>query len=110
MDRGIEFRWSTGAGNATTGFFGFSDTDGKFRFIPSATTVAGSTVFCQGGSVSISAPTATSYLWTPGGATTQSISATAGGTYTVQVSNGACSSTSPATVVTVIVCPKTFQL
>ena len=45
QDRGIEFRWSTGAGNATTGFFGFSDTDGKFRFIPNATTVAGSNVY-----------------------------------------------------------------
>jgi hypothetical protein len=36
QDRGIEFRWSN-AGAATTGFFGFSDTDGKFRFIPNAT-------------------------------------------------------------------------
>jgi hypothetical protein len=36
MDRGIEFRWSN-AGTATTGFFGFSDTDSKFRFIPNAT-------------------------------------------------------------------------
>ena len=36
QDRGIEFRWSN-AGTATTGFFGFSDTDGKFRFIPNAT-------------------------------------------------------------------------
>ena len=36
MDRGIEFRWSN-SGTATTGFFGFSDTDGKFRFIPNAT-------------------------------------------------------------------------
>ncbi len=35
QDRGIEFRWSN-AGTATTGFFGFSDTDGKFRFIPNA--------------------------------------------------------------------------
>jgi hypothetical protein len=74
--------------------------------LPSAaTTVAGSTVFCQGGSVSISAPTATSYLWTPGGATTQTISATASGAYTVQVTNGACSSTSPATFVTVNALP-----
>ncbi len=74
--------------------------------LPSAaTTVAGSTVFCQGGSVTITAPTAASYIWSPGGATTQSISATAGGTYTVQVSNGACSSTSPATVVTVNALP-----
>jgi hypothetical protein len=74
--------------------------------LPSAaTTVAGSTVFCQGGSVTISAPTAASYLWSPSGETTQSISATAAGTYTVQVSNGACSSTSPATVVTVNALP-----
>ena len=36
QDRGLEFRWSNG-GTATTGFFGFSDTDGKFRFIPNAT-------------------------------------------------------------------------
>ena len=36
MDRGIEFRWSN-SGTATTGFFGFSDTDSKFRFIPNAT-------------------------------------------------------------------------
>ena len=35
QDRGIEFRWSN-AGTATTGFFGFNDTDGKFRFIPNA--------------------------------------------------------------------------
>jgi hypothetical protein len=36
QDRGLEFRWSN-SGTATTGFFGFSDTDGKFRFIPNAT-------------------------------------------------------------------------
>jgi precorrin-6B methylase 2 len=35
QDRGIEFRW-VNAGTATTGFFGFNDTDGKFRFIPDA--------------------------------------------------------------------------
>jgi hypothetical protein len=35
QDRGLEFRWSN-SGTATTGFFGFSDTDGKFRFIPNA--------------------------------------------------------------------------
>jgi hypothetical protein len=74
--------------------------------LPSAaTTVAGSTVFCQGGSVTISAPTAASYLWSPSGATTQSISATASGAYSVQVSSGACSSTSSATFVTVNALP-----
>jgi uncharacterized membrane protein len=44
QDRGIEFRWSN-AGTATTGFFGFNDTDGKFRFIPNATTTAGTNVY-----------------------------------------------------------------
>ena len=43
QDRGLEFRWSN-AGIATTGFFGFSDTDGKFRFIPNAT-VASANVY-----------------------------------------------------------------
>jgi len=36
MDRGIEFRWSN-SGTATTGFFGFDDSAGKFTFIPNAT-------------------------------------------------------------------------
>ena len=44
MDRGIEFRWSN-SGTATTGFFGFSDTDSKFRFIPNASTTPGSNVY-----------------------------------------------------------------
>ena len=54
-DRGIEFRWVDGAGTATTGFFGFNDTDGKFRFIPNASIpesnvysgTAGTAVFTQ---------------------------------------------------------------
>jgi hypothetical protein len=57
--------------------------------LPSATiTPSGSTFFCDGGSVSLSAPAGmTSYLWT-GGATSQSINATASGTYTVTVTGG----------------------
>lgn len=41
QDRGIEFRWSN-SGTAVTGFFGFSDTDGKFRFIPQVTSLISS--------------------------------------------------------------------
>jgi hypothetical protein len=70
-----------------------------------ATTVAGSTAFCQGGSVTLTAPTSASYLWIPGGETTQSIAANASGSYAVQVSNGACSATSLATIVTVHALP-----
>ena len=50
-------------------------------------------------------PTASSYLWSPGGETTQSISATTAGSYAVQVSNGACSATSPITMVAVNALP-----
>jgi hypothetical protein len=39
-DRGVEFRWSTGAGNATTGFFGFDRSTQRFTFIPSGTNVS----------------------------------------------------------------------
>jgi hypothetical protein len=70
-----------------------------------ATTVAGSTAFCQGGTVTLTAPTSASYLWIPGGETTQSIAANASGSYAVQVSNGACSATSLATIVNVYALP-----
>jgi hypothetical protein len=70
-----------------------------------ATTVAGSTAFCQGGTVTLTAPTSASYLWIPGGETTQSIAANASGSYAVQVSNGTCSATSLATIVTVHALP-----
>lgn len=73
--------------------------------IPLATTsVSGSTVFCQGNSITISAPTAPSYLWN-NGATTQSISVNATGSYFVEISNGVCTSTSPTTLVTVYNAP-----
>ena len=35
-DRGIEFRWHNGSA-AKLGFFGFDDTDSRFKFIPDAT-------------------------------------------------------------------------
>ena len=38
-DRGVEFRWHTGAA-AKTGFFGFDDSTGYFTFIPQATNTA----------------------------------------------------------------------
>ena len=64
-------------------------------------TAGGATTFCQGGSVSLTATAGSSYLWS-NGATTQAISASSGGNYTVRVtqSNG-CSATSAATAITV---------
>jgi len=43
QDRGIEFRYSN-SGTAVTGFFGFQDTDFKFKYIPNAT-LSGTNVY-----------------------------------------------------------------
>ena len=65
-------------------------------------TASGSTTFCQGGNVNLSATAGSSYLWSPGGQTSQTINVTSGGNYTVRVTNASgCSTTSPATAVTV---------
>jgi PKD repeat protein len=65
-------------------------------------TAGGATTFCAGGSVNLTSAAATSYLWS-NGATTQTISVTTAGTYTVQVTNaaGCQSAASAATTVTV---------
>lgn len=74
---------------------------------PVATISAGGpTTFCNGGNVTLSANSGSSYLWTPGGQTTQSITVAASGSYTVRVTNaGGCSATSSATTVTVQAAP-----
>ncbi len=66
---------------------------------PAAPTVTpgGATTFCSGGSVTLTSSAGTSYLWS-NGATTQAITATTAGTYTVQITNAAgCQSTASAT-------------
>ncbi|MNU92289.1 PKD domain protein [compost metagenome] len=67
-----------------------------------AITTGGSVTFCAGGSVTLTSSAGTSYLWS-NGATTQSITATTAGAYTVQVTNtaGCQSVASAATTVTV---------
>ncbi len=68
-------------------------------------TASGATTFCQGGSVSLTASSATNYLWS-NGATTQSITVSQAGNYSVTVNTGtSCSSTSAATTVTVTQIP-----
>jgi large repetitive protein len=63
-------------------------------------TPSGPTTFCAGGSVTLTASTGTSYAWS-NGATTQSITVGASGSYTVAVTNSdGCSATSAATAVT----------
>ena len=63
-------------------------------------TAGGPTTFCAGGSVVLTSSSATGNTWS-NGATTQSITVTTSGTYSVTVSNGSCSATSTATTITV---------
>ncbi|MBK7382081.1 MAG: right-handed parallel beta-helix repeat-containing protein [Flavobacteriales bacterium] len=80
---------------------------------PSATiTAGGATTFCGGGSVTLTANSGTGYTYqwkkngtNVSGATAVSYAATAAGSYTVQVSNGGCSTTSAAKTVTVTAAP-----
>lgn len=79
--------------------------------IPSTPTItAGSTTtFCSGCSVTLTSSAATGYSWSIGGGTTQAISATTGGSYTVTISDvNGCQATSAATVVTVNACSHTW--
>jgi hypothetical protein len=67
-------------------------------------TASGPLTFCAGGSVVLSSSAASSYLWylngTTTGQTSQNLTATSSGTYSVQVSNsGGCSATSLPTIV-----------
>ncbi|HEX8618241.1 MAG TPA: hypothetical protein VF911_11700, partial [Thermoanaerobaculia bacterium] len=70
--------------------------------LPSASiSASGATTFCEGGSVTLTASDASSYLWS-NGATTKSIVVAQSGSYSVTVTNAnGCSATSPATAVTV---------
>lgn len=67
---------------------------------PASITAGGPTTFCQGGSVILTANAGTSYLWS-NGATTQSITVSSSGSYSVAVTTGGCTNTSSATNVTV---------
>ena len=71
--------------------------------LPTATISAnGPLTFNQGGSVTLTASSGSSYLWSPGNQTTQSIVVTAGGSYTVKVTNSSgCSKISSPVIVTV---------
>jgi hypothetical protein len=69
-------------------------------------TTTGSTTFCSGGNVLLTANSGTSYQWKNNGvnitgATSQNYTATASGAYTVVVTSGTCSATSGPITVTV---------
>lgn len=97
---GNTYSWNNGSTNAAitvsaSGIFTVTVTDANgcsataqqtvVVTVPTASiTPGGPTTFCPGGSVTLTANTANSYLWS-NGATSQSITASASGTYTVTV-------------------------
>lgn len=78
--------------------------------LPATPTISagGATTFCAGGNVTLTASAASSWLWS-NGATTQSITVNASGSYTVTIknANGCSSASSAATTVTVNPLPAT---
>jgi len=95
-----------------TGCSGSATTTIVVSAAPSASVTAnGPTSFCAGGSVTLTASSgASSYSWSTScgpilGASKQSLTVTASGTYYVTASNNGCSSTSNGTLVTVNAIP-----
>jgi hypothetical protein len=115
---GATYAWNNGSTNATltvtaggtytvtvTNAGGCTDTETMtvtVNEVPSAFIVtSGSTTFCQGGEVSLTAQTGNTYVWS-NNATTQSISVSTPGTYSATIlSPNGCSVTSNAITVTV---------
>lgn len=115
---GTSYSWSNGATTqsiivSTAGTYSVTVTTGVCVSTSSTTTVVvnpvptasisagGATTFCQGLNVVLTASAGSSWLWS-NGATTQSITVTTSGNYSVTVTNSfGCSATSAATTVTV---------
>ncbi|HWR33898.1 MAG TPA: hypothetical protein VN451_10240, partial [Chitinophagaceae bacterium] len=115
---GTSYLWSTGATTqsitvSTAGSYSVTVTTGSCVSTSPSTTVTvnplpaasvsagGPTTFCQGLSVVLTASAGSSWLWS-NGATTQSITVTTSGNYSVTVTNSfGCSANSAATSVTV---------
>ena len=81
---------------------GCSQTASATVSAPAAATItaSGPLTFCNGGSVTLTAGTASSYLWSNGD-TTQSTTVSVSGSYTVTVTDGSCTATSLPAVVSI---------
>jgi hypothetical protein len=103
------------AGTATISYTnkcgGISTVTVTVNALPAATISAGgSTSFCSGGSVTLTASAGSSYLWSTG-AITQAITTSTAGSYSVTVTNAlSCSAASAATVVSVNSFPVVSQI
>ena len=103
----------TQSGNysVTTSISGCTSTSTLFaitELIPAVTSAGGSTTLCPGSTLTLTASAGTSYQWLLNGtnivgATNQTYDITAGGSYSVTVTSGTCTSTSSAFVVTDII-------
>ncbi|MFH0866223.1 MAG: M4 family metallopeptidase [Bacteroidota bacterium] len=67
----------------------------------------GNIQLCEGDNVVLACQQADSYLWSPGGETTQSITVDAAGSYSVQITDSLCSATSEIITVSVTSNPPT---
>lgn len=100
------------AGNYTvtvTNAFGCSGTSPSVStslFPASVPTILGNSTFCPSGTVTLTAsPASAGYLWSPGGATTQAITVSTAGTYSVTVTNANGCSGSASKVITQATAP-----
>ena len=73
---------------------------------PPIITPGGPTTFCSGGSVTLTSSAGGSYLWSDG-STTQAITVSSAGSYSVTITSGGCSASSTSTTVTVNPTPAT---
>ena len=80
----------------------------RIKHLPLAIgSAATSTTICQGQHVVLTAPAGTTYVWYPGGATTQTYSVTNSGTYHVRVTNSCGDTASSNPVVVTVLSPPT---
>jgi hypothetical protein len=113
---GASYLWSNGATTrditvSASGSYSVAVSDGNCSATSTATAVTvnplppatiaveGSLALCPNASVTLRAPAGYSYLWS-NGATTEAITVTEGGNYTVRVSSATCSATSAPVTVT----------
>lgn len=75
----------------------------KTSLVNASMSASGPTTFCSGGSVTLTASTGATYLWSPGGQTTRAITVTTSGSYAVTVTGAAGNSATSAPVTVTVV-------